>query len=98
MYVGGIVGAFMISFFDGLHNANLEIAALTPILNKIPLYSVGIGWFVPALVGIVIGYVISLFQKQEVAVENREKRLSMKESLFCKKPHIRKFRYLKFYT
>ena len=68
MYVGGIVGAFMISFFDGLHNANLEIAALT-LLNKIPLYSVGIGWFVPALVGIVIGYVISLFQKQEVAVE-----------------------------
>ncbi|MGR5875349.1 hypothetical protein ACT7DH_24025 [Bacillus pacificus] len=35
MYVGGIVGAFMISFFDGLHNVNLQIAALAPILNKI---------------------------------------------------------------
>ena len=89
MYVGGIVGAFMISFFDGLHNANLQIAALAPILNKIPLYSVGIGWLVPALVGIVIGYVISLFQKQEVVVENSEKRLSMKESLFFRKASYR---------
>ena len=48
MYVGGIVGAFAISFFDGLHNANLQIAALVPILDKIPLYSVGIGWLVQA--------------------------------------------------
>ena len=47
MYVGGIVGAFAISFFDGLHNANLQIA-LVPILDKIPLYSVGIGWLVQA--------------------------------------------------
>ena len=66
MYVGGIVGAFMISFFDGLHNANLEIAALTPILNKIPLYSVGIGWFVPALVGIVIDMSFHCFKSKKL--------------------------------
>lgn len=69
MYVGGIVGAFAISFFDGLHNANLQVAALAPILDKIPLYSVGIGWLVPGIIGIAIGYVVSLFQKQEIAVE-----------------------------
>ncbi|AJH19530.1 branched-chain amino acid transport system II carrier protein [Bacillus mycoides] len=69
MYVGGIVGAFAISFFDGLHNANLQVAALAPILDEIPLYSVGIGWLVPGIIGIAIGYVVSLFQKQEIAVE-----------------------------
>ena len=81
MYVGGIVGAFAISFFDGLHNANLQIA-LAPILDKIPLYSVGIGWLVPGIIGIGFGYIVSKFQKQEIAVENREKRLSIIESLF----------------
>ena len=84
MYVGGIVGAFAISFFDGLHNANLQIAALVPILDKIPLYSVGIGWLVPGIIGIGFGYIVSKFQKQEIAVENREKRLSIIESLFLK--------------
>jgi LIVCS family branched-chain amino acid:cation transporter len=69
MYVGGIVGAFAISFFDGLRNANLQIAALAPILDKIPLYSVGIGWLVPGMIGIGIGYIVSRFQKQEIAVE-----------------------------
>ena len=69
MYVGGIVGAFAISFFDGLHNANLQIAALAPILDKIPLYSVGIGWLVPGMIGIGFGYIISKFQKHEIAVE-----------------------------
>ena len=78
----GIVGAFAISFFDGLHNANLQIAALAPILDKIPLYSVGIGWLVPGIIGIGFGYIVSKFQKQEIAVENREKRLSIIESLF----------------
>ena len=68
MYVG-IVGAFAISFFDGLHNANLQIAALAPILDKIPLYSVGIGWLVPGIIGIGFGYIVSKFQKQEIAVE-----------------------------
>ncbi|PEY34318.1 branched-chain amino acid transport system II carrier protein [Bacillus cereus] len=69
MYVGGIVGAFVISFFDGLNNAHIQIAALAPILEKIPFYSVGIGWLVPGLVGMFVGYVISVFQKQEVVVE-----------------------------
>ncbi|WP_243524773.1 branched-chain amino acid transport system II carrier protein BrnQ6 [Bacillus pseudomycoides] len=69
MYVGGIVGAFVISFFDGLNNAHIQIAALAPILEKIPFYSVGIGWLVPGLVGMSVGYVISVFQKQEVVVE-----------------------------
>ncbi|MCI0767462.1 branched-chain amino acid transport system II carrier protein [Bacillus sp. TL12] len=69
MYVGGIVGAFVISFFDGLNNAHIQIAALAPILEKVPFYSVGIGWLVPGLIGMFAGYVVSVFQKQEVVVE-----------------------------
>ncbi|WP_369902354.1 branched-chain amino acid transport system II carrier protein [Bacillus manliponensis] len=68
MYVGGIVGAFIISFFDGLNNANIQFAALEPLLHSIPLYSVGIGWLVPGVIGIVLGYIISVFQKKEVVV------------------------------
>ncbi|MBC6974718.1 branched-chain amino acid transport system II carrier protein [Bacillus sp. Xin] len=69
MYVGGIVGAFVISFFDGLNNAHIQVATLAPILEKVPFYSVGIGWLVPGLIGMFAGYVVSVFQKQEVVVE-----------------------------
>ena len=68
MYVGGIVGAFVISFFDGLNNAHIQIAALAPILEKLPFYSVGIGWLIPGIIGMFVGYVVSAFQKQEVVV------------------------------
>lgn len=69
MYVGGIVGAFVISFFDGLNNAHIQIAALAPILEKVPLYSVGIGWLIPGMIGIFVGYVVSVFQKGDIVVE-----------------------------
>ncbi|PFK34193.1 branched-chain amino acid transport system II carrier protein [Bacillus cereus] len=69
MYVGGIAFAFVISFFDGLNNAHIQIAALAPILEKVPLYSVGIGWLIPAIIGMFVGYVVSVFQKQNVVVE-----------------------------
>ncbi|MEY8348757.1 branched-chain amino acid transport system II carrier protein [Bacillus cereus] len=69
MYVGGIVFAFVISFFDGLNNAHIQIAALAPILEKVPLYSVGIGWLIPGIIGMFVGYVMSVFQKKEVVVE-----------------------------
>ncbi|CAM4203440.1 branched-chain amino acid transporter [Bacillus manliponensis] len=68
MYVGGIVGAFIISFFDGLNNANIQFTVLEPLLHSIPLYTVGIGWLVPSVIGIVLGYIISVFQKKEVVV------------------------------
>ena len=68
MYVGGIVGAFAISFFDGLQ-CKPSNCALAPILDKIPLYSVGIGWLVPGIIGIGFGYIVSKFRKQEIAVE-----------------------------
>ncbi|MDZ5605865.1 branched-chain amino acid transport system II carrier protein [Bacillus pseudomycoides] len=69
MYVGGIVGAFVISFFDGLNNAHIQIAALAPILEKVPFYSVSIGWLIPGLIGMFVGYIVSIFQKQEVVIE-----------------------------
>ncbi|PEE41599.1 branched-chain amino acid transport system II carrier protein BrnQ6 [Bacillus pseudomycoides] len=69
MYVGGIIGAFVISFFDGLNNAHIQIAALAPILEKVPFYSVGIGWLIPGMIGMFVGYVVSAFQKGEVVVE-----------------------------
>ncbi|MFJ8529857.1 branched-chain amino acid transport system II carrier protein BrnQ6 [Bacillus sp. NPDC094106] len=69
MYVGGIIGAFAISFFDGLHNAHIQIAALAPILEKIPFYNVGIGWLIPGIIGMFVGYVVSVFQKEDVVIE-----------------------------
>lgn len=69
MYVGGMIGAFAISLFDGLHNAHIEIATLAPILEKIPLYSVGMGWLIPGIIGMFVGYVVSMFQKRAVVIE-----------------------------
>lgn len=72
IYVITIFFTFCVSIFDGLTTLteSLEMdnfAWMNPIINfydrVLPLYDAGLGWFVPALVVIVIGIVVSLVMK-----------------------------------
>lgn len=49
----------IISIFDGLRAAGIEVEAVDALLNNIPLNEQGIGWLIPAAIGTVIGVIIA---------------------------------------
>lgn len=54
----------IVALFDGLNAAGISFAPINTFFgNILPLYSVGLGWIVPAIVGAVLGFVISLGKK-----------------------------------
>ncbi|MEH7274085.1 branched-chain amino acid transport system II carrier protein [Neobacillus vireti] len=55
IYVGAIVGAGLVSVYDGLTAAGFEISAISSALAFIPLYSNGLGWLLPSIVGGLLG-------------------------------------------
>ncbi|MEC1637703.1 branched-chain amino acid transport system II carrier protein [Schinkia azotoformans] len=65
VYIGGVLGTGIVSILDGFVFAGFAGENVKQILSStLPLYSNGVGWVVPALIGVVIGYVFSLRQKQ----------------------------------
>ncbi len=72
VFVVAMLFTFFISLIDG-YNAlvasvpTFELGALTNLANVyadyLPLYSIGLGWIVPAVVGAVICYIISLLKR-----------------------------------
>jgi branched-chain amino acid:cation transporter, LIVCS family len=63
VYQVSILFTFILSVNDGLNAAGVKIAALNDLLASVlPLYSVGLGWIVPAIIGGVIGYLISIIK------------------------------------
>ncbi|XQY91561.1 branched-chain amino acid transport system II carrier protein [Metabacillus sp. HB246100] len=50
----------IISLADGLKAANLLTENLTSFFTYIPLFSIGIGWLVPAVCGAIVGWCLSL--------------------------------------
>jgi branched-chain amino acid:cation transporter, LIVCS family len=63
VYIGAIVGAGLVSIYDGLTTAGFEVAAISTGLNFIPLYSNGLGWLLPSIVGGLLGL---LFQNAKL--------------------------------
>ncbi|MCG7407192.1 branched-chain amino acid transport system II carrier protein [Paenibacillus sp. ACRRX] len=57
VYGGALLGAALISLFDGLKAAKISIDFAVPYLEHIPMYKQGVGWVIPAIVGACIGYV-----------------------------------------
>lgn len=55
----GITAVF--SIIDGLKAAGVNVDGLN--LDFIPLFNIGIGWLVPAAIGTIIGYIISIFKQ-----------------------------------
>ena len=48
------------SILDGLQAADIKLAGLQELLTQyLPLYAVNLGWLLPALLGVAIGYALS---------------------------------------
>lgn len=65
IYLYGIILTAIFSFIDTINTALLD-NAWSNMLSFIPLYGQGVGWVVPAIVGIVIGAAIGAFRKPEL--------------------------------
>lgn len=65
VYVGGVIGAAVLSILDGLSAAGITFPAVTNALIQLPLMSgllsQGLGWIMPAIIGIIIGGIVASF-------------------------------------
>lgn len=68
VYIVSITFTFIVSLFDGLKAAGIQFEIVNTIFSVLPLYSVGIGWLVPAITGAFLGYAFSLIVKGQASV------------------------------
>ncbi|MBU5262627.1 branched-chain amino acid transport system II carrier protein [Bacillus atrophaeus] len=62
VYIACLIATGMFSLIDGLKAASIPIGSLDKFLNAhLPLYSLGIGWVLPAVAGALIGYILTFF-------------------------------------
>ncbi|QWH32127.1 branched-chain amino acid transport system II carrier protein (plasmid) [Bacillus mycoides] len=64
VYVGSVLGALLISIVQGLETAELASDSLLTFMQYVPLYNEGMGWILIALLGSLIGFMISGRTKQ----------------------------------
>ncbi len=70
VYQISMLFTFIVSVFDGLKAAGFVIKSVDQLFSSIlPLYEVGLGWLLPAFIGVILGIVLGLFnpgsKKQE---------------------------------
>lgn len=58
-----LLATALVSLYDGIKTAGYEIEWYANILNTLPLHEQSLGWLVPAIVALIIGWVIHLFTK-----------------------------------
>ncbi|MEK3889970.1 branched-chain amino acid transport system II carrier protein [Bacillus sp. FSL K6-3431] len=64
VYSLALIGTVIVSIFDGLKAADINIPIVENILSFLPLYEQGIGWLVPAIVGAFLGILIHKLKKK----------------------------------
>ncbi|QHI72151.1 branched-chain amino acid transport system II carrier protein [Aminipila terrae] len=70
-YALALLFAFIIGVFDGLKTAGISLGGLSVLVAKIPLFSLGLGWIIPAIIGCIIGmlpFVNFLTKKKEFQI------------------------------
>ncbi|MBD7936450.1 MULTISPECIES: branched-chain amino acid transport system II carrier protein [Cytobacillus] len=73
VYQVSMILTFIVSVFDGLKEAGVQIEPVYNLFtNILPLYEVGLGWIVPAIIGVIVGIVIDLFKRKTKIKENEE--------------------------
>lgn len=55
VYIGGMVMAFLASFVHALDTAGVSFGLTQLAKQYLPFYALGLGWLVPALVGVCLG-------------------------------------------
>ena len=69
VYILALIATAFVSVFDGLLAANIDVKPVTSLLAHLPLYEQQIGWLIPAIIGALIGVVISLFMPKQAKIQ-----------------------------
>lgn len=64
VYSFALIATALVSLYDGIKTAGFSIGWYEDILTQLPLYDQSVGWLVPAIVGLVIGWIIHLITKK----------------------------------
>ncbi|CAM3022597.1 branched-chain amino acid transport system II carrier protein [Paenibacillus sediminis] len=64
VYASALLFTGVIALIEGLNSFGLDLGPLQTFRDILPLSSVGLEWILPALVGIVVGMVLSRFSKK----------------------------------
>lgn len=54
-YALALTFSFIVGIFDGLKVANISLGSISKLVETLPLFNLGLGWMVPALIGCLIG-------------------------------------------
>ncbi|RHW39954.1 branched-chain amino acid transport system II carrier protein [Lysinibacillus yapensis] len=63
VYSLALIATALVSLYDGIKTAGFEIAWYENLVSILPLYEQSLGWLLPAIVGMAIGWVIHLMRK-----------------------------------
>lgn len=63
VYRGAILLTSLTSIYDGLIEFGLSLPAITPFMEQLPFFSLGLGWLVPAIIGALIGWLFSRIKR-----------------------------------
>lgn len=63
VYSLSLLATAFVSFYDGVKGAEMKITWYEKILKSLPLYDQSLGWLVPALIGMLLGWLIHLIIK-----------------------------------
>ncbi len=66
VYRGGVIGASLISIVDGFQAANYPLTNIRRLYDYIPLYTVGVGWVIPSVIGVCIGFLLFLANRKRL--------------------------------
>jgi branched-chain amino acid:cation transporter, LIVCS family len=66
VYILALIATSFVSVFDGLKGAGIDIKPVNDILAHLPLYEQQIGWLVPAIVGALVGIILSPLFKNRI--------------------------------
>ncbi|MHC2991649.1 branched-chain amino acid transporter [Pontibacter sp. HJ8] len=69
IYTWSVLLTGIVSVVDGFNAAGIELAISAVFEEYLPLFSLGMGWLVPAIVGCLIGYLLS-FRQTSLALAN----------------------------
>lgn len=64
VYVTTMIFTAFVSLYDGLKQAGVTIPSYESFLNSIPLAQYSLAWIIPAIIGAIIGYIISITMKK----------------------------------
>ena len=65
VYILALLATAFVSIFDGLRGAGIDVVPVTKLLAHLPLHEQQIGWLVPAIVGTLIGVIVSPLLKKQ---------------------------------